>query len=92
MHGVIKSAFGFAGQKCSACSRVLVLEGIADAFVERLKAAAASIAAGPGTSAGTFLPPVADEEALKRYSFRLSASEAGKRLAEAVIWPRAPSC
>lgn len=66
VHGVIKSAFGFAGQKCSACSRVLVVEGVYAAFVERLKAAAGSIAAGAGHSAGTFLPPVVDDDAHKR--------------------------
>ncbi len=34
--GVIHSAFGYSGQKCSACSRVIALEGIHDAFLARL--------------------------------------------------------
>ncbi len=38
--GVIHSAFGYAGQKCSACSRAIVLEGIYDAFLARLVEAA----------------------------------------------------
>jgi RHH-type transcriptional regulator, proline utilization regulon repressor / proline dehydrogenase / delta 1-pyrroline-5-carboxylate dehydrogenase len=66
VHGVIKSAFGFAGQKCSACSRVLVLDSIADAFVERLKAAAQSVQLGPAQDPGTSLGPVVDEEAHRR--------------------------
>lgn len=37
--GVTASAFGFQGQKCSACSRAIVLEGVYDSFLERLKAA-----------------------------------------------------
>src|SRR5208337_802846 len=38
--GVVQSAFGYSGQKCSACSRVIVLEGIHDAFLARLVEAA----------------------------------------------------
>ena len=34
--GIVQSAFGYAGQKCSACSRAIVLEAIYDAFVARL--------------------------------------------------------
>ena len=30
--GVLQSAFGYAGQKCSACSRVIVLDGVHDVF------------------------------------------------------------
>ncbi len=66
VHGVIKSAFGFAGQKCSACSRVLVVDSVADAFVKRLIEAAKSLTPGSGTDAGTFLPPVVDDEAMSR--------------------------
>lgn len=66
VHGVLKSAFGFAGQKCSACSRVLVVESVADAFTRRLVEAAQSITAGSGADCGTFLPPVVDEEARAR--------------------------
>ncbi|QQR91866.1 MAG: proline dehydrogenase family protein [Myxococcales bacterium] len=41
--GVVHSAFDFAGQKCSACSRVIVLNGIYDLFVERLREAVRSL-------------------------------------------------
>lgn len=66
VHGVIKSAFGFAGQKCSACSRVLVVDSVADAFVARLVEAAKALTPGNATSCGTFLPPVVDDEAAAR--------------------------
>lgn len=75
VHGVIKSAFGFAGQKCSACSRVLVVESVADAFVERLKAAARSVQLGPADDAGTALGPVVDEDAHKRLMGVIRAPE-----------------
>ena len=45
--GVIQSAFGYAGQKCSACSRVIALEGIHDAFLSRLVEAARAVTVGP---------------------------------------------
>jgi len=64
--GVMRSAFGFAGQKCSACSRVLVHKAVADAFIRRLVDATSSISSGPATDAGTFLPPVVDAEAHAR--------------------------
>jgi RHH-type proline utilization regulon transcriptional repressor/proline dehydrogenase/delta 1-pyrroline-5-carboxylate dehydrogenase len=66
VHGVLKSAFGFAGQKCSACSRVLVLESVADAFTARLVEAASSIQAGSAHLSGTALGPVVDEESCNR--------------------------
>ena len=44
---VVRSAFGYQGQKCSACSRVVVLEEVYARFLERLKAAAESLPMGP---------------------------------------------
>ncbi|HET8578756.1 MAG TPA: bifunctional proline dehydrogenase/L-glutamate gamma-semialdehyde dehydrogenase, partial [Methylomirabilota bacterium] len=66
IHGIVMSAFGYAGQKCSACSRVLVLDGVAKPFIERLVAAAASIPIGSPELPGTMLGPVIDEEAYRR--------------------------
>jgi RHH-type proline utilization regulon transcriptional repressor/proline dehydrogenase/delta 1-pyrroline-5-carboxylate dehydrogenase len=77
VHGVSKSAFGFAGQKCSACSRVLVHEAVHDAFVERLKAAAQSIQIGPAQASGTALGPVVDEEAHQRLMHAIESPGAG---------------
>jgi 1-pyrroline-5-carboxylate dehydrogenase len=45
--GVIASAFGFSGQKCSACSRAIVDERVYDKFVERLKDRAEKLTVGP---------------------------------------------
>jgi RHH-type transcriptional regulator, proline utilization regulon repressor / proline dehydrogenase / delta 1-pyrroline-5-carboxylate dehydrogenase len=44
---VLQSAFGYQGQKCSACSRVIVLEENYDRLIERLRSAAESIDLGP---------------------------------------------
>ena len=58
--GVLQSAFGYAGQKCSACSRVIVLEGVHDAFVARLAEAASALAVGPADDPETIVGPVID--------------------------------
>ncbi len=50
--GVVKSAFGYAGQKCSACSRCIVVGSVYDAFVPRLVAAAKSLTLGPADQPG----------------------------------------
>ena len=64
--GVVQSAFGYAGQKCSACSRVIVLEGAYDQFLERLAGAVKSLELGPAENPGTFVPPVIDSDAQDR--------------------------
>jgi len=64
--GVMHSAFGYAGQKCSACSRAIVLEDAYEPFMERLKTATESLVLGPAERPDSFLGPVIDEEAQKR--------------------------
>ncbi len=61
--GVIYSAFGFQGQKCSACSRVIVLDSIFDRFTSRLVEAAGSLKIGPAEDPGYAIGPVVDEAA-----------------------------
>ncbi len=64
--GVIQSAFGYAGQKCSACSRAIVLDGVYDAFVHRLAEAAKAIVIGPPEDPETMVGPVIDADARAR--------------------------
>ncbi len=45
--GVVQSAFGYQGQKCSACSRAIVDDAVYDEFVEKLKLKVAAITVGP---------------------------------------------
>ena len=73
---VLHSAFGYQGQKCSACSRVIVLEEIYDKFVERLKAAAESVHLGPAEDPETFVGAVIDAHAKEKI---LSYIQIGKR-------------
>jgi RHH-type proline utilization regulon transcriptional repressor/proline dehydrogenase/delta 1-pyrroline-5-carboxylate dehydrogenase len=62
---VVYSAFAFQGQKCSACSRAIVVAPIYDKFIERLVQAADSIAIGPAEDPAYYLGPVVDETAQK---------------------------
>jgi RHH-type transcriptional regulator, proline utilization regulon repressor / proline dehydrogenase / delta 1-pyrroline-5-carboxylate dehydrogenase len=64
--GVVQSAFGYAGQKCSACSRAIVLEGVYDLFLERLVGAVKSLKVGSVEDPGTFVGPVIDADAKQR--------------------------
>ena len=64
--GVIKSAFNYAGQKCSACSRVIVLDAAYNQFVERLVDATKSLTLGVAEDPATRIGPVIDEDARDR--------------------------
>lgn len=65
VEGVFYSAFGYQGQKCSACSRAIVDSRIYDEFVEKLKKRAESAAVGPTDDPANFMGPVISEGARK---------------------------
>jgi RHH-type proline utilization regulon transcriptional repressor/proline dehydrogenase/delta 1-pyrroline-5-carboxylate dehydrogenase len=74
---IVKSAFVYAGQKCSAASRVLVHEKIADALLERLTGAVDVLVVGQADDFATEVPPVIEQEAQERVNryAELAASE-----------------
>jgi RHH-type proline utilization regulon transcriptional repressor/proline dehydrogenase/delta 1-pyrroline-5-carboxylate dehydrogenase len=78
-HGVVGSAFVYQGQKCSACSRAVVLDGIYDTFVARLIEATKSIKVAPAEDPGSFVAAVIDEDARRRI---LGYIEKGKQEAK----------
>jgi len=61
--GVVSSFTGYAGQKCSACSRAIVHTAIYDSFLERLKEAVLSLRVGNPEESGTQVGPVIDRRA-----------------------------
>ena len=61
----VYSAFGFQGQKCSACSRVIVLDAVYDRFVPRLVEACRSLRLGPAENPANVMGPVVDRAAQK---------------------------
>jgi 1-pyrroline-5-carboxylate dehydrogenase len=62
--GVAAAAFGFSGQKCSACSRAIIDERIYDKFLERLKARVEKITVGDPTK-NPGMGPVINEGSMK---------------------------
>ena len=65
VEGVAVSAFGYQGQKCSACSRAIVDAAVYDEFVERLKKRVATIRVGPSDQPGNYMGPVINDRACK---------------------------
>jgi RHH-type proline utilization regulon transcriptional repressor/proline dehydrogenase/delta 1-pyrroline-5-carboxylate dehydrogenase len=63
---IVYSAFGYAGQKCSAASRVLVDEAIADVLMKRLAGAVRTLVVGQAQALGTDVPPVIEQSAQDR--------------------------
>lgn len=87
LDGVIRSAFGYQGQKCSACSRLLLHESIAETFLERLTEAASSLRIGPAADPANFMGPLIDRESLMRIQeYQDLAREEG----EVVLEPDVP--
>jgi len=64
--GVADSAFVYAGQKCSACSRAIVLEPVYDQFLTRLIEATKSMAVAPADQPGCGIGPTIDRESQAR--------------------------
>ncbi|MDB6114950.1 MAG: rocA1 [Lacunisphaera sp.] len=82
------SAFGFSGQKCSALSRLIVLEGVYDHFVERFISACDSYPVGDPAQPGTIIGPVIDADAQKKI---LGIIEQGKKEAKLAFQGKAPA-
>jgi RHH-type proline utilization regulon transcriptional repressor/proline dehydrogenase/delta 1-pyrroline-5-carboxylate dehydrogenase len=78
--GVLYSAFGYAGQKCSACSRVIVLDGVYDAFVTRLSEAVHALPVGSAEDPDTYVGPVVSAEARDRVQAYQKVAEAEGRV------------
>jgi RHH-type transcriptional regulator, proline utilization regulon repressor / proline dehydrogenase / delta 1-pyrroline-5-carboxylate dehydrogenase len=66
IHGITASAFGYAGQKCSACSRLIILQEIYEPFLQRLAEATRSLRVAPAEDPGCFVGPVIDADAHAR--------------------------
>jgi len=61
--GVLYSAFGYQGQKCSACSRAIVDETVYDEFLAKLKTKAEALTMGPSDDLGNYMGPVINARA-----------------------------
>jgi RHH-type transcriptional regulator, proline utilization regulon repressor / proline dehydrogenase / delta 1-pyrroline-5-carboxylate dehydrogenase len=81
VQGVVYSAFGYSGQKCSACSRVVVLAPVYDAFVARLLEATKSLNVGDAADPSTKVGPVIDSAAQARIGETIAQAKTEATLA-----------
>ena len=65
VEGVVASAFGYQGQKCSACSRAIVVGPVYDAFLQKLRQRVEQITVGPAERAENYMGPVINAKAKK---------------------------
>ncbi|HEY8140164.1 MAG TPA: aldehyde dehydrogenase family protein [Nitrososphaera sp.] len=65
--GVLKAAFGYSGQKCSACSRVYVHRKVRSEFLEKLVEKAKNLPTGNPLDPNTFVGPLANKDAYRNY-------------------------
>jgi 1-pyrroline-5-carboxylate dehydrogenase len=78
--GVVRSAFGLQGQKCSACSVVYVDNSVKDEFIERARAFAAKLVVGDPRRAETFVGPVYGEKTVERFDAAIAQVRAEGKL------------
>jgi 1-pyrroline-5-carboxylate dehydrogenase len=73
--GIVASAFGFSGQKCSACSRAIVVDAVHDDLVERLRARTADLLVGDPADGDVYTGPVIDARAVARFDAAVAEAE-----------------
>jgi 1-pyrroline-5-carboxylate dehydrogenase len=79
--GIVRSAFGLQGQKCSACSRVYIEEPMYDPLVSRLIELTQKLAIGDPTDRNVYLGPVVNKSSYRDFQqFTEEISQAGKFL------------
>ena len=81
VQGICNAAFGYSGQKCSACSTVYVQRNIKREFVEKLVRKAKNLQVGNPLEPGTFVGPLINIDAYRNYQrYMMLASRDGKLL------------
>ncbi|MGZ5430748.1 MAG: aldehyde dehydrogenase family protein, partial [Thermoanaerobaculia bacterium] len=83
---VVASAFGFQGQKCSACSRAIVHRKLYKRFVDAVVAKTAKLTQGPTRDHKNFLGPVASERQLKTVTDYVKVGKREAKLGTGGTW------
>ncbi len=86
--GVITSAFSYAGQKCSACSRLIIVDTAYEEVISRLANAVSSLVVGPPHLPETFVPPVVDCAAAEKINGYIQGA---KTYAKVLVQAPAPA-
>lgn len=77
---IVKSAFGFSGQKCSACSRVVIVKDVYDQVVNRVEELTKSLTIGDPSDNNNFMATVIDSAAFKKISEYIEIGKTEGRL------------
>jgi 1-pyrroline-5-carboxylate dehydrogenase len=80
VEGVVASAFGYQGQKCSACSRAIVVEPVYELFLEKLRQRVEQITVGPAERPENYMGPVINAQARKSILQYIEVGKAEGRL------------
>ncbi|MDP6541141.1 MAG: proline dehydrogenase family protein, partial [Phycisphaerales bacterium] len=86
--GVRQSAFGYQGQKCSACSRVIVVDSAHDTFLERLVESTRTLVVGDVMDPSTDIGPVIDAKAAEEIRSYIEIGKTEGKLELAVVIPK----
>jgi 1-pyrroline-5-carboxylate dehydrogenase len=90
--GIARSAFGFSGQKCSACSRVYVEREVYEPLLEALTERAKAVVHRDPTQRDVYLGPVIDDAAVQRFEEAVAhAREAGRVVSGGEVLGKTPS-
>ena len=77
---IVKSAFGFSGQKCSACSRVVIVKDVYDQVVNRVEALTKELSIGDPADPSNFMATVIDAAAFKKINDYIEIGKGEGRL------------
>src|SRR2546429_1644908 len=78
--GIVASAFGFQGQKCSAGSRAIIVDQVYDQVLQKVIEKTRELTMGDVTQPGTMIGPVVDENAMKKISGYIEVGKGEGRL------------
>jgi len=78
--GIARAAYGLSGQKCSACSRAIVVDEVADELERKLADFVATLKVGPPDDRENFMGPVIDAAAVERFEKAVEASRSEGRI------------
>jgi 1-pyrroline-5-carboxylate dehydrogenase len=87
--GVVASAYGFQGQKCSACSRAIVDRAVYDEFLEKLKSRIEAVRVGPPEDPESQMGPVINDKAMRTIQEYIAAGQTEGRLIAGGVEPGA---
>lgn len=85
VQGILASAFGYSGQKCSACSRLIVVGSMYEEILTRLSHATTDLRIGPAYEAETVVGPIVDEESYNRIQNLIQQHSGSQLLCQTTI-------